>query len=103
MWWEGKDEAPPAGLIDWKGNPWTPDSKEKAAHPNSRFTAPMQNNPALAAEANDPQGVPLSAIIFGGRRATTMPLIFQSMSPAGGGSSWPSHHTPPSGVSATLV
>ena len=78
VWWEGHDDPPPAGLIDWKGQPWTPDSKEKAAHPNSRFTAPMQNNPALAAEANDPQGVPLSAIIFGGRRATTMPLIFQS-------------------------
>lgn len=78
VWWEGKDDAPPEGLVDWKGNPWTPDSKEKAAHPNSRFTAPMGNNPALATEANDPSGVPISAIIFGGRRATTMPLIFQS-------------------------
>ncbi len=78
VWWEGHDDPPPAGLLDWKGQPWTPESGEKAAHPNSRFTAPMQNNPALAAEANDPQGVPLSAIIFGGRRATTMPLIFQS-------------------------
>ena len=78
VWWEGHDDPPPAGLIDWKGNPWSPDSKEPAAHPNSRFTAPMTNNPALASEANDPAGVPISAIIFGGRRASTMPLIFQS-------------------------
>ena len=78
VWWEGHDDPPPAGLIDWKGNPWSPDSKEPAAHPNSRFTAPMNNNPALASEANDPAGVPISAIIFGGRRASTMPLIFQS-------------------------
>jgi len=78
VWWEGHDNPPPEGLADWKGNPWTPDSKEKAAHPNSRFTAPMTNNPALAEEAHDPQGVPISAIVFGGRRATTMPLIFQA-------------------------
>jgi phosphoenolpyruvate carboxykinase (GTP) len=78
VWWEGHDDPAPAECLDWKGQPWTPASKEKAAHPNSRFTSPMANNPALATEANDPAGVPISAIIFGGRRASTMPLIFQS-------------------------
>jgi phosphoenolpyruvate carboxykinase (GTP) len=78
VWWEGKDDAPPRGLIDWLGKPWHPGSGEKAAHPNSRFTSPMANNPVLAPEANNPEGVPISALIFGGRRATTMPLIFQS-------------------------
>jgi phosphoenolpyruvate carboxykinase (GTP) len=78
VWWEGKDETPPQGLIDWKGKPWDPSGTEKCAHPNSRFTAPMENNPALAPEAHDPQGVPISAIIFGGRRASTMPLVFQA-------------------------
>jgi phosphoenolpyruvate carboxykinase (GTP) len=78
VWWEGKDEPAPEGTLDWQGRPWAPGSAEKAAHPNSRFTAPMANNPVLAPEANDPNGVPISAIIFGGRRATTMPLIFQA-------------------------
>jgi phosphoenolpyruvate carboxykinase (GTP) len=80
VWWEGKDNPPPTNLIDWKGNPWNPNSGEKAAHPNSRFTAPMTNNPALAPEANDPGGVPVSALIFGGRRASTIPLVFQAFS-----------------------
>ena len=78
VWWEGKDGPVPEHLTDWKGNPWTPASKEKAAHPNSRFAAPMANNPVLAAEVDDPHGVPISAIIFGGRRADTMPLVFQA-------------------------
>ena len=78
VWWEGKDEAPPAQCLDWKGNPWTPESKEKAAHPNSRFAAPMTNNPMLDPMVNDPQGVPISAIIFGSRRSDTMPLVYQA-------------------------
>jgi len=78
VWWEGKDGPEPRECIDWRGQEWTPDSKEKAAHPNSRFAAPMTNNPVLAPEVNDPQGVPISAIIFGGRRATTLPLVFQA-------------------------
>ena len=78
VWWEGKDGDPPAEATDWRGQPWTPGSPTRAAHPNSRFTAPMTNNPMLAPEADDPRGVPISAIIFGGRRATTLPLVYEA-------------------------
>ncbi len=84
VWWEGKDGEPPAELTDWRGNAWTPDSKTPAAHPNSRFTAPMRNNPILDAKADEAEGVPISAIIFGGRRATTVPLVLQSFNWAHG-------------------
>ena len=78
VWWEGKDNEPYPEMIDWKGQAWTKGSKDKAAHPNSRFTAPMSNNPALSRFADHPKGVPISAIIFGGRRSTTIPLVLQS-------------------------
>ena len=78
VWWEGIDGEVPDELTDWQGRPWKKGSNEKAAHPNSRFTAPAHNNPVISKAANDPQGVPISAIIFGGRRATTVPLVLQS-------------------------
>ncbi len=84
VWWEGTDAPAPEGLLDWQGRPWNKASKEKAAHPNSRFTTPMTNNPALSPHANDPKGVPISAIVFGGRRATTTPLVLESESWAHG-------------------
>ena len=78
VWWEGHDDPPPPECLDWQGRPWTPLSREKAAHPNSRFTAPMANNPSLAPEVDHSQGVPISAIIFGGRRASTLPLVCEA-------------------------
>jgi phosphoenolpyruvate carboxykinase (GTP) len=78
VWWEGKDGEVPEELTDWQGRPWKKGSTDKAAHPNSRFTAPATNNPALSKFWDDPQGVPISAIIFGGRRASTVPLVVQS-------------------------
>jgi phosphoenolpyruvate carboxykinase (GTP) len=78
VWWEGKDNEPYEQMIDWKGQPWKRGSGQSAAHPNSRFTAPMANNPVLSRFSHDPKGVPISALIFGGRRSTTMPLVLQS-------------------------
>ena len=84
IWWEGLDKNPPKNAIDWKGNPWNGDMKDadgkaiKGAHPNSRFTAPAINCPCISDQFEAPDGVPLSAIIFGGRRAKTAPLVYQS-------------------------
>jgi len=78
VWWEGKDGELPQDLIDWQGRPWQAGSKELAAHPNSRFTAPATNNPVLSKFWDDAEGVPISAIVFGGRRATTVPLVMQA-------------------------
>ena len=79
VWWEGLDKNPPKHAVDWKGQPWDgTTSTEKGAHPNSRFTAPAINCPCISDKFNDPQGVPISAIIFGGRRAKTAPLVYQA-------------------------
>lgn len=81
VWWEGLDKNPPENAIDWLGNPWNgKESTEKGAHPNSRFTAPTVNCPCLSSEFENPQGVPISAFVFGGRRAKLAPLVYQSKS-----------------------
>ena len=79
VWWEGMDKNPPKDALNWKGEPWDPSDGSKGAHPNSRFTAPAKNCPCVSHEFDNPNGVPISAIVFGGRRSSATPLVYQSL------------------------